>query len=170
MLITESYREQNRLLHETRPDYGSGGGRWAEQVANLVAHAGPGSTVLDYGAGKQGLSDALPELAITSYDPAIAGIDQPPMPHDIVACCDVLEHIEPECIDAVLDHIASLARKYCFLVVNTQPAKKNLPDGRNAHILQRPIEWWMPKLLARWRLKEARGGDVGLMFMGVVRV
>lgn len=132
--------------------------------------------MLDYGAGKQGLADALPELAITSYDPAVAGIDMPPVPHTVVACCDVLEHIEPEHIEDVLDHIASLTKQFVFLVIHSKPAKKNLPDGRNAHILQRPIEWWMPKLLARWRLIEAQAGEDsaghegGLMFTGGVRV
>jgi hypothetical protein len=27
-----------------------------------------------------------------------------------------------------------------------------LPDGRNAHLIQEPPEWWLPKLLERFDL------------------
>ncbi len=29
---------------------------------------------------------------------------------------------------------------------------KVLPDGRNAHLIQQPAEWWMPKILKRFEL------------------
>src|SRR5262249_17383902 len=80
----------------------------------------------------------------------IAAISWRPQAADLVACTDVLEHIEPECIGAVLDDIASLVRHLVFLVIATQPAKKTLADGRNAHLIQEPVQWWAPPLMRRW--------------------
>ena len=65
--------------------------------------------------------------------------------YDIVTCLDVLEHIELSSIDAVISEIKSLTRKFCYIVVDLQPAVKTLSDGRNAHILLAPPDWWTGK-------------------------
>lgn len=141
-LISDSYREQNRLLHEQNPHYGVTGGVRARAVRSLVAKIGA-EKVLDYGCGKGYLKIALgsPEW-LREYDPAITGKDAEPEPADLVVCSDVLEHIEPEYLDAVLAHLSALTRKAAYLVVHTGPAAKKLPDGRNAHLIQRPAQWW----------------------------
>ena len=82
---------------------------------------------------------------------------------------DVLEHIEPECLDAVLDHMARLTQKAILLTVTTIPAAKNLADGRNAHLIVEPPEWWIPKLLQRWEMETYNRNDIGFMFLGSPR-
>lgn len=144
MLITEQYRQLNARLHEDRPDYGSYGHRWARQIRDV---AGDG-TILDYGCGKATLSRELPN--VVNYDPAIPEHAAEPVPADVVVCTDVLEHVEPECLDAVLDHIKALARRTVFLVVSTRPARKTLADGRNAHLIVQHSEWWRGKFVRRW--------------------
>jgi 2-polyprenyl-3-methyl-5-hydroxy-6-metoxy-1,4-benzoquinol methylase len=84
---------------------------------------------------------------IAEYDPAIEGKDSFPLPADMIVCTDVFEHIEEECIDEVLRHIQSLMRKAGFFTVSIVPAKKQLGDGRNAHILLRSSKWWLAKLM-----------------------
>ena len=49
-------------------------------------------------------------------------------------------------IDAVLRDIHSLTRQFCYLVIDLQPAVKKLADGRNAHILLAPPEWWVSRV------------------------
>ena len=34
----------------------------------------------------------------------------------------------------------------CYLVIDLLPAVKNLPDGRNAHIMLESSGWWLDKL------------------------
>jgi len=46
----------------------------------------------------------------------------------------------------VLQDIRSLTRHFCYLVIDLQPAVKRLPDGRNAHILLAPPEWWVARV------------------------
>lgn len=151
-LISEEYRRLNAELHVSNPAYGCSGAKWAGHVAKLVEDSGA-QTILDYGCGKQTLARTLPHLDIKGYDPAIYGLDTIPEPADFVVCGDVLEHIEPEYLDAVLDDLQRVTKKWLFLTVAMGPAIKVLADGRNAHLIQEPQDWWLPKITARWRIK-----------------
>jgi len=46
----------------------------------------------------------------------------------------------------VLREIHGLTRQFCYLVIDLQPAAKTLADGRNAHILLAPPEWWTSRV------------------------
>ena len=74
------------------------------------------------------------------------------IPCRFVACIDVLEHIEPHLLDNVLDDLKRVTAGVGVFTVNTGPAKKVLPDGRNAHLIQQPARWWLPKILERFEL------------------
>lgn len=154
MLISDHYREQNRLLHEDRPDYGASGARWAPLVAHL-AEAFHAQSVLDYGCGKQTLAASLPDMNIRGYDPAIEGLDAAPEPADLVICTDVLEHIEPANLAAVIEDLRRVTKAALFVAIHTGPAKKALPDGRNAHLIQLGYEWWLPRLWPHFGLLNA---------------
>lgn len=165
MLISSAYRDLNAQLHSDRPDYGTSGQRWATVVQMLMQEYGCVS-VLDYGCGKQTLQREL-GFPIHQYDPCIPEFSATPVPADLVVCTDVLEHIEPDCIDAVLDDLKRVTGKVAFLTVATGPAKKSLPDGRNAHILQRAPKWWLPMFWERWDLLAYR--DMGAEFMVILK-
>lgn len=153
-LISDIYRDQQAELHQTRSDYGSASGHLAPTVSELINNNGF-TQILDYGAGKGRLVNALQvnhQANIRCYDPAVPQFARPPEPAEFVVCLDVLEHIEPEYIDAVLDHLKALMLKLGFFTIHSGPAGKNLPDGRNAHLIQKPTEWWLPKIVARFEL------------------
>lgn len=140
MLITPQYKELNQLLYRVHEAYGTTGHRYAKIILRLMEHHDT-MDVLDYGCGRQTLEKAL-GVPIHSYDPCIPGLDATPAPHDIVACTDVLEHIEPDCLENVLLDIRRVTKICAFLLVATRPAMKTLQDGRNAHLIQQPFEWW----------------------------
>lgn len=141
-VISEAYREMNAQLHAERPTYGAGGHRWADEV---IRHAGT-HDVLDYGCGKGTLQQAL-GFVISEYDPAIPGKDGEPEPAGFVVCTDVLEHIEPEQLTAVLADLRRVTRYRGLFVIATRPANKTLPDGRNAHLIQESTAWWLGQLV-----------------------
>ena len=147
VLISPAYLESQRALHADPRGYGGKGSRWAETVAHVAAQHGCGS-ILDYGCGQGTLKRALSGSVFTvrEYDPAIAGKDGMPAFADLVVCTDVLEHIEPDKLDAVLSHLRGLARKALLLVVSIRPANKVLPDGRNAHLIIESREWWQARV------------------------
>ena len=42
--------------------------------------------------------------------------------------------------------IYDLTNRFCYLVIDLQPAVKTMQDGRNAHILLAPSEWWIGRV------------------------
>lgn len=145
-----------RQLHEN-PHYGVASVEYAPLVAEVL-EATNATELLDYGAGKGRLGEALRKhltrpLQIHHYDPAIPQWSAPPAPCELVACIDVLEHIEPGRIDNVLDDLKRVTAGYGIFTVHTGPAMKVLPDGRNAHLIQQPAAWWLPRVMERFELK-----------------
>lgn len=145
-LITDAYRALNVELHARVPAYGTGGHKWADYVRRLAATVGA-SSVLDYGCGKQSLRNALPDIIVHGYDPAIAGCEAR-VESDIVVCTDVLEHVEIECMAAVVADILAHARKAVVLGISCRTGGKTLADGRPAHITVFPAAWWAEYLTA----------------------
>lgn len=93
------------------------------------------------------------QITYQAYDPGVPRFSKGPIPAELVCCIDVLEHIEPEYLDHVLDDLARLTEGVCFLTVTTVPALKCLEDGRNAHLIQEPMAWWLPKLFERFEIQ-----------------
>lgn len=144
--ISEHYRREQQQLHDN-PRYGVASLGYAPLVQALLKIGGCRS-LSDYGAGKCRLASALgdvPALDYRPYDPAFPDYG-PPRPADFVACIDVLEHIEPDSLDACLAELGKITTRLALLTVHTGPAKKHLSDGRNAHLTQQPVSWWMPRL------------------------
>lgn len=164
MLISESYSLLNERLHNSAIPYGAGGYKWVDSVIALTEDHNT-IDVLDYGCGKSTLAEMLP-FSIQQYDPCIPEHRGRPKPADIVVCTDVLEHVEPECLDSVLSDILYLMNRCGFLFIATCPAKKRLPDGRNTHLIQKPAGWWINKLQTRFEVMS----EVNHVSRGVVLV
>lgn len=156
MQISPEYREQNRLLHEQREDYGISGARWADYIGRLM-DSERFRTALDFGSGKGTLAKAIGErFPIAEYDPAIPGKDAAPEPAELVICTDVLEHIEPVHLNAVLRELARLSERRLFFNIALCEASKTLPDGRNTHLIVKSATWWRERLeryfyIATWQ-------------------
>lgn len=148
-LITSDYVREQEILHEA-PAYGSRGFNWGYLVAGIAKIEGCVS-VLDYGCGKGTLGRTLRKAGIDArdYDPAVKEFSRDPKRADLVVSVDVLEHLETECVDAVLDDLRDKAIKRLFVAISTRPAKRFLTDGRNTHLIVEEGDWWRPKLEKR---------------------
>lgn len=150
------YIDQCAQHHATHKTFsGKGCLKHYRTIVKLAQDVGAKSA-LDYGAGKGGqYSTVLPNhpegtrfedllgFEVKRYDPAVPGIDiKPTGKFDLVWCTDVMEHIPEEDIDYVISCLAALTRKALFVTVGSYPAKKTLPNGENAHVTQKPAEWW----------------------------
>lgn len=159
MLITDHYRAQQKALHD-EGSYGVVSAKYAPIVARLIDTHGI-KRLLDYGAGsKLTLINAIADRRLCEskfdyvpYEPAIEKHSATPEPAEMVACIDVLEHIEPDLLDNVLDDLKRVTLRVGFFTVSCVPASKVLPDGRNAHLIQEEPEWWLPKFTDRFSLQ-----------------
>ncbi|MCF3935113.1 hypothetical protein L1787_17075 [Acuticoccus sp. M5D2P5] len=136
-------------LHRQRT-YGNTAVRMRRFVEPWVQIDAP-ETLIDYGAGQGRFGEILtaPSLKVRdSYDPAIPEIATLKRnAYDFAICIDVMEHLEPDEVEGVLAHVASLTRRAVF-IIDTQPARAILPDGRNAHTMLQPGSAWGKMLKA----------------------
>jgi len=162
-MISPEYKRQITLLHE-RQSWGNHGWKALPQVLSLILqYRRKNPTVLDFGAGERTLEMtakwAMPHLKVTSYDPGMEGIDR--LPEDIwdfTVCTDVLEHIEPQFLDSTIDLIRARTHCAAYFIIAVAKAKAILPDGRNAHLIIQPADWWMTQLMKRWKHVEPAPG------------
>lgn len=143
-------------MHAEDEDWGATRDKWFSTLISEIATDLNCKVILDYGAGKCGLSKSCPHWRIDNYDPGIPGLDSDPYPADLVVSRCVLEHVEPELIDDVLDHMALLTQKAALIVVSCFQSNLKLPDGRPVHLIVEPMEWWLKKLMPRWDINTAQ--------------
>ena len=157
--ISSDYRALQRDLHSRIPGYGSASLGYAAKVKMLMDQIGARS-LSDYGAGKGRLHLALQELGLRGYEyfPYDQAFPEygPPKPADLVCCIDVLEHIEIDYLEAVLNDLKAITRNLGFVSIATGPAGKVLADGRNAHLIQQPKSWWLPRLCEYFEVVKVR--------------
>lgn len=140
-LISPQYREMLLRKH-SRGKWGADGGK---HVANATAYADEleAETILDYGCGEMMFAEAMKPRRVSGFDPGIPGREGMPKPCDLVVSTDMLEHVELEKLPNVLGHMRSICLKGAYVVIATRPAKALLPDGRNAHLIVKPGDWWL---------------------------
>lgn len=143
-LASPAYVAQLRALH-AREKWGEHGASHGPNVLAFAKEIGA-VNVLDYGCGQATLARACPGLKVQAYDPGVAHKEGIAKPADLIVATDVLEHVEPDKLDNVLRHIWLLAGRGAYLAISCEPARETLPDGRNAHLMIRPPEWWLEKL------------------------
>ena len=142
MLISPEYKKQLVKLHKENEDWGTGPRGNIIRICRWL-YQNDIKELLDYGCGKgENLMRFLP-ISVVNYDPAIPEWSWDPDPEDYVLCTDVLEHVEPEYIENVVKHLVSKFRKRAFITISLKKARETLPDGRNAHLIIEPFEWWV---------------------------
>ncbi len=155
------YLKQCEIHHATRKTF-SGNGCLKHAPALIAFAKQIGATsAIDYGCGKGlqydkefllvgeavKLEEAL-GFSVIKYDPAVPKFAAlPQVEADLVWCTDVLEHIPEEDISFIVSELSRLALKGVFVTVGTYPAKKQLPNGENAHVCVKPVEWWQDKFM-----------------------
>jgi len=150
-LFTQEYADLLAEEHSTG-EWGRTAQQYIEPITKYAAEVNE-THMLDYGAGRGGLKMHIPEgYTITEYEPGRPDTRDNNTPHNYVVCIDVLEHIEPDCIDAVLDDLQRVTLKGGFFTVSTRLAGKILKDGRNAHLIVKPFEWWAEQLGERFEI------------------
>lgn len=136
-----------------------------------------GDTVLDFGIGTgrgaaklQALGYDVTGIDITdnSLDegvrvPVIQAClwDMPEVSAKHGFCTDVMEHIPPEKVDAVLAGIRERTEG-CYFNISTQPDAMGVLIGQPLHLTVKPVGWWADQLRKHWALVyvEDVGGEV----------
>ncbi len=170
-VISDAYKEMNKQLHSDKPEYGADAQKDAQGVVTF-ARKSDCRVILDFSCGKGTLKPAItaiaPDLTVLEFDPAIEGKDTlPSQPVDMIAAMDVMEHIEPEYLTAVLESMCALKPRLVLMKIALTPAQKTLPDGRNAHILLRPAGWWRETLDKYFQVRNCKELPLHYVYIGM---
>lgn len=116
------------------------------------------TSVLDFGCGHGALMASIklayPDICVEGYDPGNAAhANIPERSFDTVVSADVFEHIEPRYLEETLRTISTKMTVAGWFRIACYPAKKHLPDGRNAHLIVQTPEWWRNQLLTNMNVK-----------------
>lgn len=148
-LITDEYKKNLEILQQSNTFKGLL--VKYEPVKAFVEKYQP-TSILDFGCAKGRLVEQLKQdfssiQTIDGYDPGVPEFNTiPQSQYDCLISNDVIEHFEPEFLDQSLRHMNSLFTQSAWLIIACYPAKKKLPDGRNAHLIIEPPSWWAVKV------------------------
>ena len=154
MIIDPKYQEQLATMH-SRGQFVRGG-KTLKSVRPFLEKYQP-TSVLDFGCGHGALMASIqqnyPDMHVEGYDPGNADHNRiPKRSFDAVVSADVFEHIEPNHLAETLRTISDKIIIAGWFRIACYPAKKHLPDGRNAHLIVESPAWWREQLLANMNI------------------
>lgn len=148
MIITETYASQLRQMHN-QPEKKIGFGVQPPEKLIEILNNSDHQHILDFGCGKgeifSKVQEIFPSRTVVGYDPGVEKYSFYPNNIDFIYSVDTLEHIEPEFLNQVLTNLLNDS-KHQFHLIACHPAKKNLPDGRNCHLIVEEPDWWIRKI------------------------
>ena len=146
MTISQQYQQDLTNMHK-RKSFGNRS-KLPQQLKDVIEQYQIQS-ILDFGCGKGNLVKTLreeyPNMKVYGYDPGNAEFSTLPAEVDLIYSTDVLEHIEPEFLSQTIADLSSRT-SLMYHIIACHPAKKFLPDGRNAHLIIEPPLWWNKQL------------------------
>lgn len=133
----------NPKREDTVIDFGAGTGRGALKIHQM---RGCKVAMLDFADNclDSGVRDLLSERLTFQQADLTQEIN---VRGDFGFCTDVLEHIPPADIDAVLRNIFTAARNV-FFQISTVPDHMGALIGHSLHLTVQPFDWWLQKLSA----------------------
>ena len=153
-LISESRLKQQQHIHTSNQNYDNPSDYIANVVSDLI-NANHFTSVLDYGSGKGWLMKALSvshNVDYRCYDPAVTQFERQPSPEELSVCTNVLEHVEPEKIDSVLDHLQALTQKLLMLSISHCSTMPIYQGEGSQPLISHSSHWWLPKIVERFTL------------------
>lgn len=137
----------------------------------------PNETLIDFGCGsgradltlrQKGLKITLVDIAVNCLNADVKEALLPGFldfvegclwdlpadlkPADYFYCCDVMEHIPEEKVDAVLENIKAKNIKGGFFNIATYRDGFGALIGEELHLTVKDAQWWLDKLSKHWRI------------------
>ena len=161
-LVSKEYQDKLTNYHKTAKIPWGGGLEGKVKFIHSYALEYNCNSILDYGAGS---SHFIKEIniqypnhpfIINEYEPGKKELAKNPPVSDMTVCMDVLEHIEPEKLDNVLEHIYNKTNKIIYFTICVLPSFSSFPDGQNLHLIVENHDWWLKKLSKYFEFKDTR--------------
>lgn len=150
-------------------------------VETFLSHCPDAREVIDFGCGTGRAALALRaagvDVTLVDFAPNCRDAEARALPflqHDLTQplplraehgfCTDVLEHIPPDEVSAVLDNVLAAARTVLFQV-STVPDAMGALIGQDLHLTVRPHAWWRARLAERANVTYEREAPDASLFI-----
>ena len=155
MIIDPEYQQQLATMHAQGQFVR--GSKILVSVRPFLEQYQPQS-LMDFGCGHGALmtsiQEAYPNMHVEGYDPGNPAHNRmPKRQFDAVISADVFEHIEPQYLAETLRLIGDKMTVCGWFRIACYPAKKQLPDGRNAHLIVESPDWWREQVVTNMNIK-----------------
>jgi len=141
-------------------------GMMEAERAFAVCQMAAGQSLIDFGAGTgratawfqdKGLHVLALDFADNALETDVPYLsaclwDMPCVEADVGYCCDVMEHIPPEKVGAVLAGIRERITGPVYFRIATRPDKMGALIKSRLHLTVQGGEWWRRQLEAKWQL------------------
>ena len=147
--ISKEYSTLMSQMHSDKATFG--GDIKAFRVIDRLIIEYKIKSIIDYGCGKGDLMfnirEKYPKIEVFGFDPGNPDFAiLPTKQYQMIITSDVMEHIEPRFLNNVLEHINSLFTDIGYFYIATSPSKKDLSNGRNAHLIVAGPDYWREKI------------------------
>ena len=147
--ISQEYSTLMSQMHSDKSTFG--GDIKAFRVIDRLIIKYKIKSIIDYGCGKGDLMfnirEKYPKIEVFGFDPGNPDFAiLPTKQYQMIITSDVMEHIEPRFLNNVLEHINSLFTDIGYFYIATSPSKKDLSNGRNAHLIVAGPDYWREKI------------------------
>ncbi len=158
MEITKEYADQLKMMHSGAATKIGFGVTPPNKLIETINQYKP-KTIVDYGCGAGNMMRAVKSacsfVETFGYDPGVEQYAQFPTRVDMIYSVDVLEHIEPTNLISSLKTLWNTADIH-YHNIACHPAKKNLPDGKNCHLIIEKPDWWLAMIKStiddKWKI------------------
>lgn len=162
-MISQAYQDKITKYHKTRLWGGAVEGKAFD--IECTAKNNNCKSILDFGCGFGLLKQKIGhKFDVTEYDAGIEGKNKLPVgKFDMVVCCDVMEHVEPEFVDQTIDWIYYYSTKIIYVSICCAPSLETFDDGSNLHLTVKPPSFWLEHFERRGARLAYNGTDRGFL-------
>jgi hypothetical protein len=156
-VITEAYKRERELKY-LDPMSGEEKALHAPMVSEIVNKLQV-AELLDYWCGRASLVKSLKvghQLKIQCYDPAMPGFSGEAIPMQMVACVDVLQDVEPECLDSVLDDLQRVTGVVGYFSIRIGEEHSKIVQDK---------AWWLDRIMKRFDLQTLQCTPTGFFMI-----
>jgi len=78
---------------------------------------------------------------------------------------DGFRTLNGEYLDNVINDLKRITVNTGFFNISTRPARKTLLDGRNAHLIIKPVNWWLSLFLPIFYIEHLQQSETGFIIL-----
>lgn len=160
-LAAEEQRKYTKMWNQASYRINSPGFNWAPRSLALL-NPPPGATIIDYGCGVPRAVDFFRSKGLEATGCDIVALREDVRPvnlwdlpsdlgSDYAYCADVMEHIPPEKVLAVLGGIAERTKVAAAFTIASTQCTQGRRHGEVLHLTVEPKDWWMEQLQHFWK-------------------